>query len=263
MQQAYFNGIASTYDSDFSYSKIGLMQRKRVWKYLSAQLKQKDNISILEINCGTGLDAYWLSEQGYQVTATDISADMITCAENKKQLNSKQNPAFIVCGFDDLANQFKGKTFDLIFSNFAGLNCVNKEGLEKLNRDFASLLAPNGQLIMVLLGKYCWMEQLYFRAKGLPDKAKRRLTLDMVELSKGYVQPTYCYSVQETKQLFNAFNLITHKPVGITIPPSYLEPIIKKFSFLVPIVQLAEYCLGNIFFLSDYADHTFLAFTKK
>lgn len=239
------------------------MQRKRVWKYLSAQLKQKDNISILEINCGTGIDAYWLSGQGYQVTATDISSNMIACAENKKQLNSKQNPAFIVCGFDDLANQFKGKTFDLIFSNFAGLNCVDEKGLEKLNHDFSSLLVPGGQLMMVLLGKNCWIEQVYFHLKGRANKAKRRQTVDMVQLNQADLLPTYCYSVQETKQLFNAFNLITHKPVGITIPPSYLESIIKKLPFLTPIVQLAEYCLGNISFLSDYADHTFLAFTKK
>ncbi|TAE82373.1 MAG: class I SAM-dependent methyltransferase [Bacteroidetes bacterium] len=263
MQQAHFNAIAQTYDTDFSFSKIGRMQRKRVWRNLMPYLKDNKPKSILEINCGTGVDAYWLSKQGNQVIATDISANMIACAENKKQPELKQQPDFMVCGFDDLANQFKGKTFDVIFSNFAGLNCVDEAGLKKLNHDFVSLLKPNGQLIMVLLGKHCWMEQLYFWAKGLPDKAKRRQSVDMVELGKGHTQPTYCYSVHETAQLFSSFQLTTYKPVGIAIPPSYLEPIIKKFPFLTPIVQLAEYCLGNISFLSDYADHTFLAFRKK
>lgn len=263
MQQAPFNAIAQTYDTDFSFSKIGRMQRMRVWKNLMPYLKNNKPKSILEINCGTGVDAYWLAEQGYQVVATDISAEMIHCAANKKTTETANHPDFLVCGFDDVVTTFKGQTFDVIFSNFAGLNCVNKQGLEKLNRDFASLLAPNGQLIMVLLGKYCWMERLYFQLKGLPDRAKRRLAVDMVQLGKGHIQPTYCYSVQETKELFNDFECIAFKPIGVAIPPSYLEPIIKKLPFLIPIVQLAEYLLGNISLFSNYADHTFLVFRKK
>lgn len=263
MQQAHFNAIAQTYDTDFSFSKIGRMQRMRVWKNLMQHLKGNKKKSILEINCGTGVDAYWLAEQGYQVLATDISTEMINCAVNKRNDHHINNPEFLVCGFEEVKQTMGNRKVDVIFSNFAGLNCVDKEGLEKLNRDFASLLAPNGQLIMVLLGKHCWMEQLYFRLKGQPEKAKRRLNVDMVQLGKDEVQPTYCYSVQETKEMFSAFECIAHKPIGIAIPPSYLEPIIKKLPFLVPIVQLAEYLLGNISLFSNYADHTFLVFRKK
>lgn len=263
MQQAHFNAIANTYDTDFSNSKIGIMQRNRVWKNLLPHIKGGKVKSVLEINCGTGVDAYWLAKQGYQVVATDISEEMISCAANKQNNTANSNLNFMVCGFNDIATKLNGSTFDLIFSNFAGLNCVSKQELEKLNIDFASLLAPNGQLIMVLLGKYSWMEQLYFSLKGQYKKAKRRQTVDMVELSKGYIQPTYCYSVQETKNIFTFFECTAYKPIGIVIPPSYLEPLINKFLFVKPFIQFVEYLLGNISFFSNYADHTFLVFRKK
>jgi ubiquinone/menaquinone biosynthesis C-methylase UbiE len=38
---------------------------------------------ILEVNCGTGEDALWLSAQNYEVTATDISEAMIGVAKAK------------------------------------------------------------------------------------------------------------------------------------------------------------------------------------
>ena len=40
MQQANFNSIAASYDSDFSSSKIGIMQRNRVWHHLNSDLNQ-------------------------------------------------------------------------------------------------------------------------------------------------------------------------------------------------------------------------------
>ena len=38
---------------------------------------------MLEINCGTGIDADWLAKKGHFVIASDISSKMIEIAKNK------------------------------------------------------------------------------------------------------------------------------------------------------------------------------------
>ncbi len=262
MQQANFNSIAASYDSDFSSSKIGIMQRNRVWHHLKSDLNQTQIQSVLEINCGTGVDAFLLAKQGYSVIATDISSEMIHYAKQKKD-TSITNPQFLTCGFNDLKNVFTEKKFDLIFSNFAGLNCINEEELKQLNHDFNRLLNPNALLIMVLLGKKSWMERLYFLLKGNSKKAFRRENPDLASLGDNSFQMTYCYSVDEVKDIFNDFICIKRKPIGILIPPSYLEPLIKKLPFLKFVLQFAESLIGGFSFLSDYADHTYLVFRKK
>lgn len=38
--------------------------------------------TVLEIGCGTGINAQWLNQSGYKVTAIDISAEAIKKAKN-------------------------------------------------------------------------------------------------------------------------------------------------------------------------------------
>ncbi|MES2688973.1 MAG: methyltransferase domain-containing protein [Bacteroidota bacterium] len=252
-----FNAIAATYDAGFTQSITGSLQRKRVWHYLKKYLRSP--LSVLEINCGTGEDAIMLAGKGHQVTATDLSEEMIRVAAQK---NNPGNVTFSVCGFEELHLTYPDEQYQLIFSNFAGLNCVDAATLKKLNSDFSKLLAPKGKLIMVLLGKKCWIERLFFTWKGEPGKAKRRQQQTTAKLNDHATQQTFCYDAKEIALLFADFKMTEKKPVGIFIPPSYLEPLIKRNRFMVPFIQIAE-CLGSFSWLSDHADHTFMVLEKK
>src|SRR4029078_12530259 len=61
--------------------------------------------------------------------------------------------------------------YDLIFSNFAGLNCTNELG--KVLASFSTLLNPGGIITLVLLPKFCLWESLLF-VKGKFKTAFRR-----------------------------------------------------------------------------------------
>ena len=123
-----FDALAETYDADFTASAIGRMQRSRVWFFLTPILnKAGRSLKILEINCGTGDDAIKMAAMGHTITATDASASMIQKA--KEKMNRSSNPSaveFIICPFDQLENVFAYEKFDLVFSNFGGLNCIDK-----------------------------------------------------------------------------------------------------------------------------------------
>lgn len=260
-RSANFDAIAFHYDAEFTNSLVGRLQRQQVWKWFKHFLTPNDGNNLLEINCGTGEDADWLIENGYQVLITDLSPKMIQVASER--LRGVQQVTCKVAGFHELATMLNGQTFDIIFSNFAGLNCEATEELVKLNDDLASLLSPNGKLVMVVLGKKCWMERLYFLIQGKWGEAFRRTKPTFAKLGNGATQLTYVYTVKKLKHIFSSFKLLHHRPIGIVIPPSYLEDRLKRFSWAVPAIVMLEQLLSRFPFFSDYADHTFVLFEKK
>src|SRR6185436_3926462 len=77
-----FDGAACAYDEEFTNTPIGRLQRSRVQHFLKRSL-HKNSLSILEINCGTGEDAIWLTKNGHEVVATDASEKMIDVVKRK------------------------------------------------------------------------------------------------------------------------------------------------------------------------------------
>src|SRR3954467_14621848 len=86
-----FDHIASTYDSVFTRSAIGQMQRKRVWKYIEKVIPQLNGFEMLELNCGTGEDAELFGEKGFNIVATDISSEMLKVTNKRAEQVSMQH----------------------------------------------------------------------------------------------------------------------------------------------------------------------------
>src|SRR4051812_33151890 len=105
MPESAFDSYAETYDSHFTQSAIGKLQRERVRIFLSKHLK-KMPLNILEINCGTGEDAFWMADKGHKVTATDGSEEMIKVCINKKREENSQKIEFLQCPFSELKTKF-------------------------------------------------------------------------------------------------------------------------------------------------------------
>ena len=257
-----FNEIASEYDDHFTNSIIGKMQRGRVKKIVSKYLPKNKSLSILEINCGTGEDAIWLTHKGHHVLATDISDKMIDIAKTKAK-NLQLNIQFDICSFSELKQKLHGQKFDLIFSNFAGLNCISEEEFKKLNTDFELLLKPNGKLIFILLGKYCWIERVYFALKKNVKNSKRRLSPNEANLGNNSFQKVWCYSVKEVQKMFYSFKLNKSYPIGIIIPPSYFEKTLIQFKSLIPLIKYSENCFAVFSFLTNYGDHACIILSHK
>ncbi len=59
------------------------------------------------------------------------------------------------------------------------------------------------------------------------------------------------------------FQLKQKKPIGLFIPPSYLEPLIQKNKLLLPVVKWLENAFGNIGFLANYSDHIYIEMKLK
>src|SRR5688572_10529876 len=121
-----FNKYAKEYDDHFTRSPIGILQRKRVYHYLLPLLNK--NTTLLEINCGTGHDALTISTLVKNIVASDISQGMIDVAQAKKKEWSNTNIEFILADSNSI-HEHINSNFDMVLSNFGGLNCLNSDEL--------------------------------------------------------------------------------------------------------------------------------------
>jgi ubiquinone/menaquinone biosynthesis C-methylase UbiE len=261
-----FDALARTYDAAFTESLIGRAQRRISYQWLRPALAQKKGMQVLEINCGTGTDAYWMAQKDHYVTATDASPAMIDKAKRKAITTHVVNqPVFQTCAFDELHTTFQGRQFDAIVSNFAGLNCVAPAAMDKLAKQFYQLLRPGGHLAVVLFGKYCLWETMYYLLKAQPRQAFRRWSNEevIVPLSPTVQQPVYYYSVKNFAHLMRPLQLIEKRPVGLFIPPSWMETWIQQHQRFFQLLLKGEEKAGGASFTTSFADHVFLLFKKE
>lgn len=255
---APFDHIAFQYDADFTQTAIGQMQRKQVWEYLEKITPELSGLEILELNCGTGEDAVLFSERGFNILATDVSAEMLKVTQLKAQQYSLQHR--ISSHYLDLDNVDElvfNKKFDLIFSNFGGLNCIRPESFERLLQKLPFLLLPKGRFIAVIMPRVCLWESFYFLLKFRFRQAFRRLSRGSVIADlQGTTVKTWYYSPGQIKKwAATHFKPAGLKPIGIALPPSYLENFFSGKRRMLSLLNGAEKRLNKLRFLSRFADH--------
>src|SRR5439155_21111480 len=141
------------YDETFTRSLTGRAQRCAVWRELVRAFRPGQK--VLEINCGTGVDAVHLAGRGVRVLACDSSPRMIEVA--RRRLASPGSALRAPVEFEVLATEeirtleAPGQPqFDGVLSNFAGLNCV--EDLSQAACDLARLLRPGSPAVLCFFG---------------------------------------------------------------------------------------------------------------
>lgn len=255
-----FDKYATSYDDHFTNTLIGKEQRKQVYhrlkKYLNNEIK-----NILEINCGTGEDAQWLAQKGYAVLATDISEGMLEVARQKVTINHLK---FQQLNCLDIG-KFQPTKYDLLFSNFGGLNCLSPNELDAFSDACESVQQSNAKLIFVIMSRNCWWEKIYFNQKKEYKKVGRRQNKNGVDTTiNGISFKTYYYSPKEIDIIFsNHYQVIETKPIGFFVPPSYLEPYFKNRRLIFKCLVLLDKIVSRFSFLSNHADHYLIVLKKK
>lgn len=262
--EAIFDHSAILYDEDFTYTRTGRMQRERVWKYLEQMLPSDRSLNILEVNCGTGEDAMFLAARGHHITATDLSSEMIRVAQQKYERRPVGSIRFQTMAMEDMNKEFAHQKFDLILSDFGGLNCLPPAAIKKLLEDLNGMLAPNGRFIGVIMPRFCLVETCYFLLKGKWKKAFRRRSKQAVPANvKGQTQLTWYYGPSFIRQSLPAgLTVKTNLPVGFLLPPSYLEPFVWPKKVLLSMLSKLENLIGNCSFLSGCSDHFLMDIRK-
>lgn len=262
---AAFDALAPEYDSVWTETAIGRLQRRHVWCHLRSIFREGER--ILELGCGTGVDTAFLARSGVRVHAIDVSPRMVGAARQRvEQEELSGRVTFEVCALEHVADVPRAGLYDGAFSDFGAINCLQDPSLAA--RNLAVLLRPGARLVLCFLGKFCLWESIYHLFHARPSKAFRRLRAGRSGIETVVASaPAFrvCYpSIAELAAAFAGdFDLVSFRSIGILVPPSYLEPWARtRQRTLLALASLDER-IGGWPLARGTGDHRLAVFVRK
>jgi ubiquinone/menaquinone biosynthesis C-methylase UbiE len=237
--EAAFSKQAPVFDELYGPDMIIQYKRKRVRQHVLEFLPACSQ--ILELNAGTGEDAVYFAGKGHKVHATDISGAMLDILSDKVIAGGlEQQVTTEICSFTNLENLRQQGPFELIFSNFAGLNCTRD--LSRVLDSFSFLVKPGGWVTLVILPKFClWEFLLLFKGKfrtafrRFAGKKGAKARIGDEYFRCWYYNPSFI-----RKHLKESFSITAVEGLCTLVPPSYFENFAGKHPHLYRFFQKKE-----------------------
>lgn len=229
-------------------------------RHVMKHLRKEDR--ILELNAGTGLDAVYFVENGYKIDAIDISEGMIEKLKQKiDAFNLQDKISCEILSFTEL-NKLYGQSYNYIFSNFGGLNCV--DDLSKVTKHFRKLLNPDGRVTLVIMPPICPWE-IALILKGNLRTAFRRLYKNGIDANiEGVKFQTFYHSYSDIKKAMGKdFRLIELQGLASISPPPYMENFPKRHRKLHRSLCSIDERISNYFPFNKWADHIIATFQLR
>jgi len=257
-----FTAQSPLFDALYREDLIIQYKRERVRKQVEQYIKPGS--TILELNAGTGKDAVYFASKGHRVHATDIATGMLEILKGKIKLNDNSGKiSYEQCSYTSLDTLQNKGPYDLIFSNFAGLNCTGE--LDKVLRSFAVLLNPGGMVTLVVLPKFClWETLLLF--KGKFKTASRRFFAKNGVVAKVEGNPFTCWYYNPSyiiDCLKDSFDVLSLEGLCTIVTPSYITGFGEKYPRIYKFLTRAENKLKNRWPWKYIGDYYIISLRKK
>jgi SAM-dependent methyltransferase len=219
--QDAFDSVAADYDGPRGNNILIQEMRAEMWQRLDATFSGASR--LIDIGCGTGLDAIRMARLGHHVTATDWSPQMVLRTSDRAAREGLTNrvQAIAVGGQDFQRLEGEG-AYDGAYSNLGPLNCV--PNLDGLARECARLLKPGGRLVFTVIGRYCPWEVVHYARQRRWERVKIRFARNFVPvtMNKHTIWTRY-YTPREFYRAFQEhFALVHHQGLCVFAPPPYL-----------------------------------------
>ena len=115
--------------------------------------------SVLDLGCGLGRHAFYFAENGFSVTAVDLSEEAINYVTEK----AEEKDLRIVCKIADMtALPFDAHSFDRVFS-YHVISHQDTTGVQKVIDEIARVLKPGGSVFLTLCSKehFAFTEEIF------------------------------------------------------------------------------------------------------
>ena len=223
-----------------------------MWEVLADAFRPGDE--ILALNCRTREDARFLSLLDVSVVACDSPEGMTHAGQNPPvQLD--------VLPTEYLSKRCPGALFDGALSNFSGLNSV--ADLNRTARDLAPMVTLGAPVIICLSTRFCLSETLWFLFQGKLRKAFRRsFAIATVKVGSRAVKRHYA-ALREVRESFSpSFVMRSCMGIGIAVPPTFLEPIFRKYSRVLGLLCRIDRGISHLPLFRTIGDHMLLRFER-
>jgi len=219
-----FDSVAPDYDGPRGNNALIQDMRSEMWRWLD--LTFSSGSRLIDLGCGTGLDAVRLAQRGHQVVATDWSTEMVarTAARAREESVAERVQALAI-GAHELERLGGSATFDGAYSNLGPLNCV--PDLAGVSRACAQLLKPTGVLVFTVIGRVCPWEIGHYLRRRSWSRVKVRFASNAVPVGlNGHIVWTRYYSPLEFFRAFKReFALVHYRGLCVFAPPPYLASV--------------------------------------
>jgi SAM-dependent methyltransferase len=219
--QHAFDSVAADYDGPRGNNALVQRMRRALRETVRGELPRGSR--LLDLGCGTGLDALHFAGLGYPVVATDWSPAMV--ARTRARV-ADANPAVPVevrhLGIQQLDALEGDGRFAGIYSNFGPMNCV--PDLAGAAAQCARLLAPGGLLVFSVMGRICPWELVHYGLRGRFRRAAVRAArgATSVGMNRQTIWTRYFLPREFHRPFAPHFSLVGHRALGLFLPPPYL-----------------------------------------
>jgi SAM-dependent methyltransferase len=260
--QLAFDSVAADYDGPIGNN--ALVQQLRAQTIAAVIRRVPAGSRLLDLGCGTGLDAEYLARRGYWVTATDWSPEMVRRTQQRAAAaDLGQRLVARHLGIQDIA-QLPAAAFAAAYSDLGPLNCV--PDLDLAARSLAQIVRPGGYLIASVIGRTCPWELALFAAKGDWARVRVRFAHGLVAVPlNGHTVWTRYLSPGEFEPIFRrvGFKRIEQRGLSLFVPPPYMDAFAGRHRHLIAVLGRLEQALGGWPVLRGWGDHFLIVMQKN
>ncbi len=257
-----FDSVAETYDGLLGNNSLVQSVRERT--LAEVRRRVPPGATLLDLGCGTGLDAASLGQQGYRVTAIDWSPEMVRRTQ-ERAIRAGLDRVLAVhhLGIHEL-DRLPVADFDAAYSDLGSLNCV--PDLATAARAIAARLRPRGLLVASVIGRFCPWELALFALKRQWRQARRRAAKGAVPVPlNGRTVWTSYYSPAEFRSAFEnvGFTLRSLRSLGLLAPPPYMLAFAQRHPRAVAMLQALEDRVAGWPGLRGWGDHFLIVMRRR
>jgi SAM-dependent methyltransferase len=222
-----FDSVAADYDGPRGNNELIQDMRAEMWRELDARFPVSSR--LIDIGCGTGLDAVRMGHMGHQVTAIDWSPQMVARTNDRAERERvAARVRAVPLGGQELGHLDGEALYDGAYSDLGPLNCV--PDLTVVARECSRLLKPGGRLVFTVIGRLCPWEIAHYVSHGKWARAKIRFARKTVPvgMNKRTIWTRY-YTPREFYRDFAAHFTLEHfRGLCVFAPPPYLTRVRDK-----------------------------------
>lgn len=258
--QRAFDSVAADYDGPRGNNELIQRMRTTMWNTIGAELPAGSR--LLDLGCGTGLDAVEFARHGYHVVASDWSPEMVERTRARAvEAGVESRLSAVHLGIQQL--HLLGGRFDGIYSNFGPLNCA--PDLRTVAEECARLVRPGGSLVFSVMGRICPWELGHYALRRRFARATVRFGSGVRAVGmNGHTIWTWYYMPREFHAPFaEHFTLAGYRALSLFLPPPYMVDRYRRRPGWYERLGRMDDRLGDLPLLRDMGDHFLIVMHRR
>ncbi len=229
--ESEFDNIANDYDRHIFGNRVNRLLRDRSLARLRTVFAHSPR--LLEIGCGSGTETLPLLREGHEITAVDISEQMLDVVRRKaREEGVTERLRCLHLRARDLGELARGEgaaDFDGAYSTYGALNC--EPDLRPVVAALARLLPPGHRFVAGVYNRWCLFESLGYAVAFQPQRSTGRWWNPIRVGSSRFCVDVYAFSAAEFQRLCAPdFAFESVEGVPVILPPSDLSGYVDRLA---------------------------------